>query len=207
MDTTLHFSSAKQDWRSPQDLFDRYNAQYHFVLDAAADHSNHLCKRWFGPGGEHEDALSVTWPLHAGNIWLNPPYSRTLQARFVTKAINEVKRYHATLGADEVGHSVVCLLPARTDTRLFHNLVYDEDLEKRRYPVASLRLLKGRLKFGMDLTRPELVQTVRDWDGTSAKTVAKVLGLPKVAVDAIRRGDSDVREKAPFPSMIVRLGY
>jgi len=35
---------------------------------------------------------------------------------------------------------VVCLVPARTDTRWFHNLVYGK--------AKEIRFIKGRLKFG-----------------------------------------------------------
>jgi hypothetical protein len=35
--------------------------------------------------------------------------------------------------------TIVMLLPARTDTKWFHNYIYDK---------AEIRFLKGRLKFG-----------------------------------------------------------
>jgi phage N-6-adenine-methyltransferase len=141
MNTDLHFSTGKDDWGTPLDLFDAYNKRFGFVLDAAADQHNHLVERWFGPGGEHEDALTVDWELDRGPAWLNPPYSRGLQYKFVEKAINEVKRYGSA------GFGVVMLLPARTDTRLFHHLLYDVLTEKWRFPVRSVTFLKGRLKF------------------------------------------------------------
>ena len=124
------FSSGKDDWETPDELFSRLNRFYHFVLDAAANEVNHKCPRWFGPGGEVEDALLATWPLKEGNVWLNPPYSRGLQVKFVKKAISERSRGSAG--------KVVCLLPARTDTRLFHELLL---------PRARIEFLRGRLKF------------------------------------------------------------
>jgi hypothetical protein len=89
---SVHFSSGKDDWETPDDLFDRLNGQFNFVLDAAANSTNRKCGRWFGPGGVSEDALVVDWPLEEGNIWLNPPYSRGLQAKFVEKAVEEHDR-------------------------------------------------------------------------------------------------------------------
>lgn len=128
------FSTGKDNWETPDDLFEALNDQYHFVLDAAANEQNHKCPVWLGPGGIHEDALSVSWQpwLLNGNVWLNPPYSRKLQRKFVEKAIYEVM-------GQPLGN-VVCLLPARTDTALFHDLIYNKD-------GAEVTFLRGRLKF------------------------------------------------------------
>lgn len=120
--------STKDDYETPDDLFNRYHSQYHFILDAAADESNHKVARWFGPGSEVEDALAVDWPLDEGNIWLNPPYSRGLQAKFVQKAAQ----------AAGAPYHVVCLLPARTDTKLFHEIIR---------PYGRIEFLRGRVKF------------------------------------------------------------
>jgi len=150
MNNALHFSTGKDNWGTPITLFTEYHHHYHYVLDAAADAENHLVDWWFGPGSTTPDALVVPWPLERGNIWLNPPYSRGLQYKFVAKAITEMKRYHALQVESHLElptRVITCLLPARTDTRLFHDLLYDADREKCRYPVMSMRYLKGRLKF------------------------------------------------------------
>lgn len=134
----VHFSSGKDDWETPDDLFSLYNGNFHFVLDAAANADNHKCDRWYGPAGVERDALAVDWPLNEGNIWLNPPYSRPLQAQFVEKAYKEHRRF---LDSTQTGHpcgAVVCLLPARTDTKLFHDLIQ---------PFADVEFLRGRIKF------------------------------------------------------------
>lgn len=112
---------------TPQELFDRYNELWHFTLDVAANRENRKCNRWYGPGGEVEDALSVDWPT-GDFIWMNPPYSRGLQRQFVEKAINCARR----------GGFVIGLLPADTSTKLFHELLY------RYFPIV---FLKGRSKF------------------------------------------------------------
>lgn len=124
------FTTGKDDWETPPELFAIYHAKYHFVLDAAADQRNHKVERWFGPGGEAEDALKVSWPLDEGNVWLNPPYSKQLQQKFVRKAYWE---------AADKPYSVVCLLPARTDTKLFHTIIKPH--------AKSIELLKGRIRF------------------------------------------------------------
>lgn len=139
MDTKLHFSTGRDIWETPNDLFQRYNETYHFVLDAAADGNNHKCEDWFGPDSRlAEDALTTSWGpyLEKGHIWLNPPYSRGLQRAFVEKVINErMKQPPHTHGW---GH-IVCLLPARTDTKLFHDII-------KPY-ASSIEFLKGRVRF------------------------------------------------------------
>lgn len=129
---TACLSTGKDTWETPQDLFDTYNYLFDFILDAAADEVNHKVDLWLGPGsGIAEDALAVEWKpwLEKGNIWLNPPYSRGLQAAFVRKAAQEAKEW---------GGKIVCLLPSRTDTKLFHEVIW---------PHADVTFLKGRVTF------------------------------------------------------------
>ncbi len=75
-----------------------------------------------------------------GHIWrgfCNPPYSRGLQGKFIAKAAAERLR----------GFTTVMLLPARTDTKAFHDHIYNVGTWATRTGV-EMRLLKGRLKFG-----------------------------------------------------------
>lgn len=46
MDKAL-FSSEKTNWETPQELFDRLNAEFHFTLDAAADDLNHKLPHYY----------------------------------------------------------------------------------------------------------------------------------------------------------------
>lgn len=59
---------------------------------------------------------------------MNPPYGRAIKD-WIKKAA-EIKN-----------GTVVCLVPARTDTRYFHEYLYKK-------PNVELRFIKGRLKFG-----------------------------------------------------------
>lgn len=43
------FSSDKNNWETPQALFDELNAKYHFTLDAAASSDNHKVERYYTP--------------------------------------------------------------------------------------------------------------------------------------------------------------
>lgn len=125
------FSTGKDDWQTPHALFAALHAEFGFTIDLAANEQNHKVSRWIGPGGLSPDFLTYSvGPDERG--WMNPPYSKA-QAAFVAKA--------ATCGA-----LVVALLPARTDTRMFHRYIWDEALNRPRAGV-ELRLLRGRLKF------------------------------------------------------------
>ena len=113
------FSSAKEDWETPDELFEQYNRKYNFTLDVCADSKNHKCERYFT---KEQDALKQNWD--GERCWCNPPYGRAISG-FVKKAV-------------ESKALTVMLIPARTDTKWFHIYIYMQ------YPIE---FLKGRVKF------------------------------------------------------------
>ena len=136
MNTKTLFSSAKDDWQTPPELFAVLDAEFHFTLDAAANLENRQCDFFYGPGSAlAEDALVNPWP-RSDRIWCNPPYSRGLQGKFIGRA--------AECGRG--GGCVVMLLPARTDTKSFHAHIWDEHRHQPRQGV-EVRFLRGRLRF------------------------------------------------------------
>lgn len=134
MGLEVHFSSAKHDWATPQPLFDALNAEFGFTVDAAANATNHKCARWYGQGGEREDALTQPWDP-AEVYWCNPPYGRE-QAAFVRQGYDVMCR----------GGVAVFLLPARTDTKMFHQYIWNTDAQKT-YNGVQVRFLRGRVRF------------------------------------------------------------
>lgn len=116
------FSSKSVIWETPQDLFDKLNAEFHFDLDVCALPENAKCEKYYTP---EDDGLLQPWN---GVCWCNPPYGRTI-GKWIQKA------YETFAG----GGTVVMLLPARTDTKWFHEYIYNK---------AEIRFIKGRLKFG-----------------------------------------------------------
>jgi phage N-6-adenine-methyltransferase len=148
MNTDLMFSTGKDDWATPPALFDALEREFGgFALDAAALEHNRKAFAYFGPDHPDEsrqDALAVpSWWLampiaDRGPIWINPPYSRGLQGRFVHKA---------ALEASMMGATVVMLLPARTDTKVFHADIWDASAHKPRPWVREVRFLPGRVRF------------------------------------------------------------
>lgn len=99
----VHYSSATEEWETPQDFFDELNQTFHFDLDACASHANTKCERYFTKG---DNALEQDW---SGTVWMNPPYGRQIES-FMQKAFSESCK----------GATVVCLVPNRTDTRWWH---------------------------------------------------------------------------------------
>lgn len=124
MNTKALFSSNTDLWATPQGFFDQIDSEFHFTLDAAAIAENTKCDEFFSPD---DDSLKQIW---SGRVWVNPPYGKNVGA-WVRKASESAKN-----GTAEV---VVMLLPARTDTKWFHEYVYNN---------AEIRFVKGRLKFG-----------------------------------------------------------
>lgn len=104
------FSRQSDEWSTPQDLYDQLDQEFWFTCDCAATADNTKCDAWLGPKSpDGTDALTVEWGQHN---WLNPPYSKV--RAFVEKAFLEA------FGGHKI---VVLLLPSRTDTRWWHDLV------------------------------------------------------------------------------------
>jgi len=128
MNTETMFSSATGEWATPQDYFDRVNAEFGFELDAAATRENTKCKDYLS--ATEVDALNTEWTKWGHkSIWCNPPYGRGLG-----------KWFEQARAAQRDGATVVLLVPARTDTKWFHEHVYNI--------ATEIRFIKGRLKFG-----------------------------------------------------------
>lgn len=113
--------SGRQDWETPQWLFDQLNAEFHFIMDVCASAENAKCPAYFD---EADDALQWPW---IGSCWMNPPYGKGLD-RWIRKAYESSRE----------GATVVCLVPAKTDTRWWHQYVEGK---------AEVRFIRGRLTF------------------------------------------------------------
>lgn len=139
MNTAVMFSTGKDDWATPPDVWADLHREFGFSWDVAANRHNYKGERgcFFGPGSEFgEDALAFAWGPFIGPCWCNPPYSRGLQGKFIAKAAEERQR----------GVTTVMLLPARTDTRAFHAHIWDAAKHQPREGI-EVRFLPGRLRF------------------------------------------------------------
>jgi len=120
------WSSKKHDYNTPLWLFEKLNKHYEFETDPATNSENPLgCKTYFTP---KEDGLS--WERWNGPVFINPPYDRKVQHLWV---------YEANKYSYNTMRTVVMLLPARQDTRLWQNFIFPE--------ADLICFIKGRLKF------------------------------------------------------------
>ena len=122
MNNELMFSSKTDMWATPQAFFDKLHAVFRFETDVCALPDNAKCETFYTPD---KDGLAQDW---RGTCWMNPPYGREIAA-WVQKAYRSAK---------ENGATVVCLLPARVDTRWWHDYCAN----------GEVFFVRGRLKFG-----------------------------------------------------------
>lgn len=147
----IFFSSKKQCWETPQNLFDKLDSIFHFDIDVCASKENAKCKKFFT---EKDDLFSQE--IKPGSVcFMNPPYGNGEREcvdpdkckkekcrdrgyhqvgnipgiyEFVKFAYNESKENNCTF---------VCLIPAKTETKLW-----------QRYAVkGEIFFIEGRLKF------------------------------------------------------------
>lgn len=109
----VHFSSQSVHWATPRAVYDALDAEFRFDHDPCPLHSD-------------TDGVSPLFSQWDGKrVYCNPPYGKPITQWLM-------KHREADLA--------VYLLPARTDTKWFHEIVLKEALE--------IRFLRGRLKFG-----------------------------------------------------------
>jgi phage N-6-adenine-methyltransferase len=113
--------AKRHDWETPQALFDELDAEFHFEVDVCATHANAKCSQFYTEG---VDGLRVSWRRRM--CWMNPPYGRKI-VLWLKKAYEE----------SLAGATVVCLVPAKTDTRWWHEYCMK----------GEIRFIKGRLNF------------------------------------------------------------
>ena len=119
------FSSKSNDWGTPQNFYDKLDNSFGpFTLDPCSDGQNNKTDNYFT---KEQNGLSQDW---SGNkVFMNPPYGRAIKD-WLKKAYEEGQKPNTT---------VVCLIPARTDTKYWHDYVMK---------AQAVYFVKGRLKFG-----------------------------------------------------------
>ena len=116
------FSSESCEWETPQDFFDALNDEFHFTLDPCSTDENAKCEKHYT---KEDDGLAQDWT--GETVFCNPPYGREMP-KWIKKC------YEHFSG----GGTAVMLIPARTDTKAFHDYIYGK---------AEIRFVRGRLKF------------------------------------------------------------
>jgi len=121
----IHTSSTHGDWETPKRMVERLSPFFLWDLDVCAERPN-VCARYFT---REQNGLKQEWH---GLCFMNPPYGKKRRiGDWIAKARTE--------GAKECT-TAVCLLPARTGTRWWHDNV----------PYADfIVFVEGRLKFDL----------------------------------------------------------
>lgn len=117
------FSSKKQDYMTPIEFINSLDVKP--TIDCCCTINNLNLDRYIT---QDMDFFKVYKQIKNEVIWCNPPYNN--QRSFIEKLL-EIRNQNKL---------IYVLIPARTDTRLFHDLLY----EKAR---IYIQFLKGRLKF------------------------------------------------------------
>ena len=116
-------TSKSDEWSTPDDLFQDLDSEFHFTLDPCATEENHKTPMYFT---REQNGLECSWGGY--RAFCNPPYSDI--AAWVKKAYTE---------ATQPDTLVVMLIPARTDTRYFHDYILHR---------SEIRFIRKRVRFG-----------------------------------------------------------
>ena len=125
MNIDLMFSSETDLWSTPQDFYNNLHNEFNFTLDPCATIENAKCQKYYT---KEQNGLKQDWS--GETVFCNPPYGKDLK-NWVRKCYEESLKENT---------KVIMLIPARTDTKYFHDFIY--------HNAKEIRFVKGRLKFG-----------------------------------------------------------
>ena len=124
------------EWETPDDLFNKLNREFNFVIDIAANALNKKCA--FYLGDYPQNALNYSWKKvwdawvttedRNGAIWMNPPYSR-----------GNIEKFMALASFNSQYFPIVCLVRFDPSTKWYQKYVHDV--------VDEVRMLSRRVKF------------------------------------------------------------
>ena len=142
------FSSKSGEWATPQDFFEKLNWRFGpFDLDPCANPANTKCANFFT---EVEDGLTKDW--EGFRLFVNPPYGRGID-KWIKKGYLESQKKNTR---------VVMLIPARPDTKYWHEYVMK---------ASEVYFVKGRLKFGDSQNSAPFPSAVVVFDGGNQQQV------------------------------------
>ena len=152
----VHFSSATDEWATPVWLRVELEEEFGpFDLDVCASEANAAAPAWFT---REVDGLQQAWVARC--CWMNPPYGRGI-GQWIRKA-------HESVAAGEC-ERVVCLLPARTDTRWWQQVVVPH--------AALVRFIAGRVTFGQAKHSAPFPSAVVVFDRTAQPSLSPLRGV------------------------------
>jgi hypothetical protein len=141
--------SSVNDWATPQHIKDYIVREFGEYFDPC-------------PLRSEFDGLIIDWkPIN----YINPPYSQKLKEAFIMKALEESKK----------GAICIMLIPASTDTKIFHKVII---------PNGVVKLIEGRVKFKGYNSKNEYVENKAGQSG-SMLVIFGTTEKPNIAVLSI----------------------
>lgn len=116
-------SSNDMTWATPQEWFDYLDLEFKFTLDPCCVAATAKCDFFYTPA---ENGLAQAWTEQ--RVFMNPPYGEAIYD-WMQKAYRECR---------DNGALVVCFVPARVDTRWWHEFAAK---------ASDIRFPIGRVKF------------------------------------------------------------
>jgi phage N-6-adenine-methyltransferase len=163
-------TARSDEWATPKWLFDHFDAEFHFTLDACAQPWNAKCARFYTP---HDH--NPTWK--GETVWCNPPYSDV--SPWVWLAHLTAQRDGATWG---------CLVPNAPDTHWWADHVEGKASEVRLLTRSVLPT--GRVHF----------EKSDGWSGRAGFSSAFIVYRPAPCVrHSYEIGSSSVIDTSPCP--------
>ena len=136
------FSSKTNEWATPDSLYSRLNELFGpFTLDPCSTEENHKCRTFYTI---EQNGLEQDWGGHT--VFMNPPYGRCIS--------DWIKKAHEESQKDKT--KVIALIPARTDTKYWHDYVMK---------ARAIYFIKGRVKFGDSKNTAPFPSAVVCFDG------------------------------------------
>ena len=131
---------GRQDWETPDWLFDHWDNIFNFNLDVCAMRHNSKCQKYYSP---KHDSLKMPWHM-AKKCWMNPPYGRGQVEKWVEKAYKESLE----------GCLICALLPVSTSSRWWQQYVNGADF---------IQFLPKRIKFKGATGSPSFDNAIVIW--------------------------------------------
>jgi len=119
----IMFSSKSDEYGTPHEFYHMLDEMFKFTLDPCSTELNRRCVKYYT---KEDDGLSKSWKDEV--VFVNPPYGNI--SSWVKKSYKESVENNAL---------VVMLIPARTDTKYWHDYIMRA--------ASAIYFVKGRLKF------------------------------------------------------------
>lgn len=144
--------AIREDYGTPDWLFELLDKEFNFTLDAAASKENALCKKFYT---EKDNGFMQSWKDET--VFINPPYNQKDLHSFIEKASVELMTHLTTS---------VLLVPLKSDQKWFNNLVINY--------ATEIRFINGRVRFKGAIQGAQFASAVVIFQNTGGRMPLKI---------------------------------